>query len=97
MTPFSLDALFSPAYRVLCCSTAHGKRQAAHHRLYCILEVFETSWVVSVLLGIQVARKSPVGPSLGSTLATDASRLGRGSDASVDFHKVAMAYVDSGW
>ena len=42
MTPISLDTLFGTAYRGLCCSTAHGKRQAAHHWLYCIIEVFET-------------------------------------------------------
>ena len=97
MTPVSLNALFSIAYRVLCCSTAHGKRQPAHHRLHCILEVFETSWVVSVHMGIQVTRKSPVGSSLGSTPATGASRLGRGSDALVDLHNIVVAYVDSGW
>ena len=51
MNPISLDALFSTAYRGLCCSTAHGKRQAAHHRFYCIVEVFETSWAVSAHTG----------------------------------------------
>ena len=46
--PLSLDALFSPALRGLCCSTSHRKRQAAHHQLHCILDVFETSWAASV-------------------------------------------------
>ena len=96
MTPISLDALFSTAYRGLCCSMAHGKRQAAHHRLYCIIEVFETSWVVSVHLGVKVARQSPAGSSPGSTPATGASRLGRSSDAVIDFHEIFRVHVDSG-
>ena len=37
-----------------------------------------------------------VGSSLGSTPATGASRIGRGSDTLVDVYKTVMAYVDSG-
>ena len=44
-------------------------------------------------MGLQVARKSPLGSSLGSMTATGASRLGRRSDALVDFHKMLMAYI----
>ena len=60
MAPVSLETHFCSTQRGLRCSAAHGRRQAAHRRLYCILDVFKASWIALVHLGLQVTPQEKV-------------------------------------
>ena len=60
MAPVSLETHFCSTQRGLRCNAAHGRRQAAHRRLYCILDVFKASWIALVHLGLQVTPQEKV-------------------------------------
>ena len=69
-----------------------------HFAFWPAAKCFETSLVVSVHPGLEVApqKKSSFGSSSGSAPATSASRLGRSTDALIDFHEIFSVWTLAG-